>query len=236
MKRITKEMCKAKLLSLWKGWGRPFLVVIIVLSTFRSAVADWNDVPTGSMRPTILEGDRIFVNKLAYDLKIPFTSWPILEWAGPRRGDVVVCFAPATGERLVKRVVAVPGDTIEMRNNRLLINGQPVTYRTIDHDGVHHAAAGEHPQPLLARETIGPGTHTIMITPGVRAMRSFAPLTVPPDRYFVMGDNRDASRDSRFFGFVARRHICGRASAVVLSLAPDDHYLPRWHRFFHKLR
>ncbi|MHC4609747.1 MAG: signal peptidase I, partial [Planctomycetota bacterium] len=91
---------KTRLLKFWL-WVKPLLVVTVVLCTLRSAVADWNDVPTGSMKPTVLEGDRIFVKKLAYGLRVPFTDWWVRQWEGPRRGDVVVCFSPDTGERLV---------------------------------------------------------------------------------------------------------------------------------------
>src|SRR6185436_9965152 len=103
-------------------------IVLIVLGSFRSAIADWNIVPTGSMNPTILEGDRIFVNKLAYGLRVPFTDMEVAHWSSPRRGEVVVFRSPADGDRLVKRVVGVPGDTVQLANNVLLINGTPASY------------------------------------------------------------------------------------------------------------
>ncbi|MGD2108884.1 MAG: signal peptidase I, partial [Phycisphaerae bacterium] len=90
---------KKRLVGFWNDTVKPFLIIVIVLCSFRSAVADWNDVPTGSMKPTILEGDRIFVNKLAYNLRIPFTSWRVAAWATPKRGDVVVLFSPDEGVR-----------------------------------------------------------------------------------------------------------------------------------------
>src|SRR5262249_61738075 len=102
---------------IWREWLRPLLVVLVVLFAVRSAVADWNDVPTGSMKPTILEGDRIFVNKLAYDLKVPFLGWRLIRWADPNRGDIIVFRSPADGTRLVKRVVGVPGGTIPLIDN-----------------------------------------------------------------------------------------------------------------------
>ena len=98
--------------------------MILIVSSLRSALADWNDVPTGSMKPTIQEGDRVVVNKLAYDLKVPFTTIKIVKWDDPKRGDIVVLFSPVDGTRLVKRVVAIPGDQVEMRDNQLYINGQ----------------------------------------------------------------------------------------------------------------
>src|SRR4029079_7748360 len=101
-----------------------FLVMILVISSLRSALADWNDVPTGSMKPTIQEGDRVVVNKLAYDLKIPFTTTEIVKWGDPKRGDIVVLFSPRDGTRLVKRVVAIPGDKVELRDNIVFINGR----------------------------------------------------------------------------------------------------------------
>src|ERR1700683_4344663 len=101
---------KQQLRAFWREWVLPAVVTIAVLAPLRSAVADWNDVPTGSMIPTILVGDRIFVNKLAFDLKLPFTTAHLLTWANPKHGDVVILFSPEDGERLVKRVVAVPGD------------------------------------------------------------------------------------------------------------------------------
>src|SRR5256885_2465447 len=107
---------------------RVFLAMLLVISSLRSALADWNDVPTGSMKPTIEEGDRVVVNKLAYDLKIPFTTIEVAKWGDPKRGDIVVLFSPEDGTRLVKRVVGVPGDRIEMRENQLFINGKAMPW------------------------------------------------------------------------------------------------------------
>src|SRR6478672_11899482 len=99
-----------------------FVLMLLVVSSLRSALADWNDVPTGSMKPTIQEGDRVVVNKLAYDLKVPFTTFEVFKWADPQRGDIVVLFSPVDGTRLVKRVIGVQGDRIEMRENQLFVN------------------------------------------------------------------------------------------------------------------
>src|SRR3954466_11819792 len=96
----------------------PLAVILLVLGSFKSAIADWNVVPTGSMNPSIVEGDRIFVNKLAYGLKVPFTTWHLARWSTPLRGDVIVFRSPKDGTVLVKRVVALPGDTVAMSNDR----------------------------------------------------------------------------------------------------------------------
>ena len=231
-----KSTHKAGLLRLWKGWIRPLIVVLIVTGAFRSAVADWNDVPTGSMRPGIIEGDRIFVNKLAYDLKVPFTTWRLAEWSDPGRGDIVVMYSPADGKRLVKRVVAVGGDRVEMRDNRLLINGRPAAYASQDDPGLADGGAGPRPEARIRRETFGGHSRRIQTVPGLRSRRSFGPITVPTDQYFVMGDNRDRSLDSRFFGCVDRQKILGRATGVALSLDRENFYRPRWNRFFQPLR
>src|ERR1035437_6891855 len=116
----------------WRQEIRPLLILALVMFSIRSSLADWNDVPTCSMKPTILEGDRVFVNKLAYDLKVPFTTWHITEWSNPQRGNIVVFFSPKDGKRLVKRVIGLPGDTVELRNERLVINGQTVEYASPD--------------------------------------------------------------------------------------------------------
>jgi signal peptidase I len=222
---------RSSLIKIWRGWVKPFLVVLIVLCTFRSAVADWNDVPTGSMRPTILEGDRVLVNKLAYDLKVPFTTWHVATWADPERGDVVICYAPDTGERLVKRVIGLPGQTVAMRANRLYVDGQPVATSVVGSPVTRQGDSGPSTRHVFALESLGGNLHGVMLTPQVKAQRSFGPLKIPPDHYYVMGDNRDASRDSRFFGTVPRDQIVGRVPAVVLSLDRENWYRPRWDRF-----
>ena len=96
----------------FQGWIFSLLVAVLIATSIKSAIADWNTVPTGSMKPTIVEGDRIFVNKLAYDLKVPYTTFHIAEWDNPKRGEIVVFYSPEDGKRLVKRVVGTPGDTI----------------------------------------------------------------------------------------------------------------------------
>jgi signal peptidase I len=210
------------------------LLTVIAITALRSAVADWNDVPTGSMKPTILEGDRIVVNKLAYDLKVPYTRWRIVSWDDPERGDIVVLFSPVDGTRLVKRVVGVPGDRIAMDHNRLIVNGEAMEYGPLDPgqiDGMH----ADDQDRVLARETLGDAEHSVMITPGVNSRSTFRDIQVPDGKYFVMGDNRDQSLDSRYFGFVGRELVVGRATAVAASVDPERRYLPRWSRFFSAL-
>jgi len=222
-------------LKLWRGWIRPVAMVVLVVGSFRSAVADWNDVPTGSMKPTILEGDRIVVNKLAYDLKVPFTRLRLSRWDAPKAGEIVVLLSPADGTRLVKRVVGVPGDRIAMVRGRLVVNGSPLAYAPADPDelpGFVNRSGGY----VVAEEALGDRTHAMMMHPGIPALRTFAPIEIPPDHYFVMGDNRDESSDSRVFGLVPGDAIVGRATAVAASVDPEHHYLPRWRRFFHALR
>jgi len=226
---------KARLRRIWRHWILPIAFVVIILTAFRSSIADWNDVPSGSMKPSIIEGDRIFVNKLAYDLKVPFTTWHIASWGNPQRGDIVVFYSPADGTRLVKRIVGVPGDKVEMINDRLIINDKPADYEPLKESIVNQIPPGERPEHLFAAERIGTQEHPVMATPGMRAMRSFGPIKVPPDHYFMMGDNRDNSADSRYFGPVARKLIVGRASRVLASVDIHDWYWPRWSRFFREL-
>ncbi len=220
--------------SVWREWLRPILLVVLVATAFRSAVADWNDVPTGSMKPTILEGDRIFVNKLAYDLKLPYTRIRLRTWANPQRGDIVILYSPEDGKRLVKRVVGLPGDTVAMVANRLAVNGDALKYAPID---VPEALSkGTNRGKLIILEEFDGATHHVMLTPGSPTPDSFGPVEIPPDCYFVMGDNRDRSHDSRYFGFVDRRAIVGRATGVAASVNPERNFRPRWERFFTALQ
>lgn len=238
---------------LWKEWIKPLLIIGLVMFSFRSAVADWNDVPTGSMKPTILEGDRIFINKLAYDLKFPFTRWRLAQWKDPAWGDVVVLLSPEDGKRLVKRVVGLPGDVIEIRSdNRLYRNGKPAVYSTLE---LGDPMFDGDPGVLLYSEHVGGREHPIMMVFGSRLHPDEVPIGCLDDEqraarqlrrgswvcvldegeFFVMGDNRNNSRDSRYFGPVERSSILGKATAVALSLDRDHYYKPRWDRFFSEL-
>jgi len=220
---------------LWKEWRLTIFLIIFVVIPVKSSLADWNWVPTGSMNPTILEGDLIYVNKIAYGLRFPLTFHRLAQWAHPQRGDIIVCFSPEDGTRLVKRVIGLPGDTIELKDNRLLLNGRHVSYGPIDSKYTVALSAAQRNTAVLAAEDLDGLTHPVMTTPTVRAMRNFGPATVPQGYYFVLGDNRDNSRDSRFFGFVERDAIVGKANAVILSFDVTDKYQPRFKRFFHSL-
>jgi signal peptidase I len=230
---------KQKIKTFWHGWGWSLLLAVLIATSFRSAIADWNDVPTGSMLPTILEGDRIFVNKLAYDLKVPFTTWHIAQWGDPQRGDIVVFFSPADGKRLVKRVIGLPGDTIALKQNHLLINGQPVQYDPVSEATIAQITKQFAPEDQrtyqMFSERLAEKLHPVMLIPGAMSLNTFGPIVVPAGSYFLMGDNRDNSADSRYFGFVERRRIVGRATAIALSLDYSRHFRPRWERFFSRL-
>ncbi len=216
---------KRGLLKTWREY-RSLAVFIVLMVIFRSALADWNVVPTGSMKPTILEGDRILVNKLAYDFKIPLTHISLYKFADPKRGDIVVFDSKAANTRLVKRVIGLPGDTVEMRDNRLTINGIAARYSDIEYEA----------DTTFAIESYLNISHQIELgRTGVSRFSTFGPVIVPRDRYLVLGDNRDNSAESRFYGFILRDEIVGNAKTIVLSLNYDDYYIPRANRFFRAL-
>lgn len=233
---MTVKNFRARARQWWKKEIRPLLITGLIVFAVRSALADWNDVPTGSMKPTILEGDRVWVNKLAYDLKVPFTTWHLAEWGNPQRGDIVVFFSPHDGKRLVKRVIGLPGETIELRNNELVINGKSVAYQPIAEELLRDIPAADRAGRVFASEQLPGQTHAVAGYPAAPAPRDFAPLHVTDGQYFMMGDNRDDSFDSRFWGAVDRKQIVGRATAVVMSLDRPNSWQPRWHRFFTSLR
>jgi signal peptidase I len=220
----------------WKEWRIFIFLVIFVVIPFKSSLADWNWVPTGSMNPTILEGDLIFVNKLAYDLRIPLTFHRIAKWSDPKRGDIVVCFSPDDGVRLVKRVIALPGDTVSMTNNILYINGERQEYSQIDEKFTHYLSKKVKQTSNMAMEDLDGHSHAVMSFPRYNAARTFPEITIPENSYFVMGDNRDNSKDSRMFGFVDRGKIIGQAKGVITSFNIKDKYQPRFGRFFESIQ
>jgi signal peptidase I len=232
---MRSEKLKKWVFDQWRQWRATIFLVVFVILPVKSSLADFNWVPTGSMNPTILEGDLICVNKLAYDLRIPFTLHRLTEWSAPQRGDIVICFAPDDGIRLVKRVVGLPGDEISMVNNQLSINGQSVPQTPTDPGLLKDLNSQMRAFSTVAMEQLGQVTHPVMAIPDRPAMRSFGPVIVPAGRYFVMGDNRDNSKDSRFFGFVPRKAIVGKAVGIVGSLDITDVFQPRFSRFLSPL-
>lgn len=195
-----------------------FLLLVLVLFASRSSFADWYVVPTGSMLPTIVEGDRIFVDKMAYRLEVPFTDIEIMQTGQPKRGDIVVFNSEKAGNRLVKRLIGEPGDKVAMFNNKLIINGESISYQDNDN-------------PLQKTEYLDNVAHIVQFIPVAQARDNFAEVTVPAGHYLVLGDNRNNSADSRYYGFVPAIEIQGKAKKVLVSLDPENYYLPRNERF-----
>jgi signal peptidase I len=208
----------------WKN-NKSILVFLSLMLVFRSAVADWSDVPTGSMKPTIVEGDRIFVNKMAYDIRLPFSHISLVKLADPKHNDVIIFDSKVSNKRLVKRVIGEPGDVVSMSSNRLTINGEPLKYTTVKQ-------AEKYSHQI---ESLGNVAHQVTITSPNSRLASFSEVTVPQGYYLVLGDNRDNSADSRVIGFVPRDEIVGRSTHVVLSVDYDNYLVPRHERFWHEL-
>lgn len=217
----------------WKEWRSTVLFVVFVIIPIKSSVAELNWVPTGSMNPTILEGDLVYVNKLAYDLRIPLTQTSLKHFSDPQRGDIAVLFSPEDETRLVKRVIGTPGDSLEMKQNVLYINDTKLEYRELSEDSTKGLMQQLKNIALFAEEDLLGCKHSVMSIPRVHNdHRSFEKLVVPEGYYFVMGDNRDNSKDSRSFGFAERKLFIGEATNVVASFNKLDKYQPRFERFF----
>ncbi len=209
--------------------NRGFIAFLLCFGFFRLAIADWNPIPSGSMRPTLLEGDVVLVNRLAYDFKLPLSDTSLVRTGNPQRGDVITFTSPKDGVRLIKRLVAVPGDVVEMHDEVLSINGARAEYA-----GPHFVAepldgAGTT-AALHSTERIGGSERAVQFLPGVAARRDFGPMVVPRDQYFFLGDNRDNSADSRYIGLVPRHLLIGQAHHIVVSADIKGHWLPRLDR------
>ncbi|PUE39456.1 signal peptidase I [Limnohabitans sp. Bal53] len=215
-----------------KSWfkdNRSFILFMCCFGVFRLAVADWNPIPSGSMRPTLLEGDVVLVNRLAYDVKLPLTDVVVAPLAEPQRGDVVTFISPKDGVRMIKRLVAVPGDVVEMRDEVLYLNG--VASKYLVPVAVTEPLGGGLTTPAIqARERVAGHERSVQVLPELNALRSFGPVQVPQGQYFFLGDNRDNSADSRFIGMVPRYLLIGRAHRVLVSANILGNWLPRWNR------
>ena len=222
--------------SFWREY-RAALALLLLMMGFRSAWADWVYVPTGSMNPTVLEGDRLLVDKHAYGLRIPFSRVHLTQGDNPRRGDIVTLDSPADGTVLLKRVIAVPGDVVALDHEHLIVNDVPAGYAPGDSRELRElVAATRRSDPIVLRESGAVPAHDILLLPGRWVPATYGPIVIPDGMYFVLGDNRDNSADSRYIGFVPRRDIIGRATRILFSLDPDRHALPRAGRLLEPLR
>jgi len=236
-------------------YARSFFPVALVVLVLRSFVFEPFRIPSDSMMPTLLDGDFIIVNKYAYGLRLPVVNRKVVPTGEPQRGDVVVFRYPADPSiNYIKRLVGLPGDHVQVRNDRLIINGQPV--ETLD-KGLYDD--GCYQGMRLGEEHIGEHNHNIMFcpTPGDIAVeplpgcnrqqsRSYVcvepeyvglpdrgdtdDLVVPPNSYLMIGDNRDNSQDGRYFGFVPEDHLVGKATRIWFNWDLQRKGGPVWSR------
>ena len=213
----------------WLIDNRQFLGFVLVFGVFRTAVADWNPIPSASMHPNLLEGDVVFVNRLAFDLKLPLTDIIVAHTGEPRRGDIVTFSSPEDGTRLIKRVIGLPGETIEMRGKRLFVDGRAAGYAELGLDDEPLAPRGV--KALHLTEDTADNRHEIQWLARHAQRDDFGPLVVPAGEYLMLGDNRDNSEDSRWFGLVPRERLIGRAERILVSADYKDTWKPRFDRF-----
>ncbi|MFO7930972.1 MAG: signal peptidase I [Thermodesulfobacteriota bacterium] len=183
------------------------IVIAVLLALFiRAFVVQAFKIPSGSMEPTLQVGDHILVNKFIYGVRLPVTNTTIIPVSEPERGDIIVFEYPVEPDKdFIKRVVAVPGDVVEIRNKEVYVNGKRADNYTVKHNGDGMIPASENKRD------------------------NFGPVTVPEGGYFVLGDNRDNSYDSRFWGFVQESAIKGEAFIIYWSWDKED-FGVRWGR------
>jgi signal peptidase I len=236
----------------WRQAGSGFAVALLIYLTLRWLVFEAYVIPSGSMLPTLLIHDYIFVNKMAYGLRVPFTKTWLTHFHHPERGEIVVFRSREDDDHyLIKRVVAVGGDEIEYTEaGQLIVNKQPVRTETVSPDTLKYGWPDGHNNRDstvelydLRAEEVPTKRYTTWLRKG-QTHTPFGPEVVPPGHLFMMGDNRDNSQDSRFWGYLPEANILGRASLVWLSCGETvggtrsicDPTQIRGERFFHRIR
>ncbi len=208
-------------------YSRSFFPVLLFVLVIRSFVFEPFRIPSGSMMPTLIEGDFIFVKKYAYGLRLPVTETKIIETGNPQRGDVLVFRLPSDPSiNYIKRVIGLPGDTVVYERHRLTINGQPVSLKSNDEDD------GAWGGPVYVEDLDG-RVHDILVMSPEYSTRDNT-YRVPEGHYFVMGDNRDRSKDSRFIGAIPEEYLVGEAVRVWMHFVPWN--MPEWGRIGTKIQ
>ncbi len=196
----------------WVEYARSFFPVFLIVLLLRSFLVEPFRIPSGSMMPTLLIGDFILVNKYEYGIRLPVLNSKLVENGRPGRGDIIVFRYPEDPSvPFIKRVVGVPGDHVVYRDKTLYLNGEPVP-QLASETGADHAGPA-----LPQTEELGGVRHQILVDPYRRGPE--ADTLVPEGHYFVLGDNRDNSRDSRYWGFVPDKNLIGRAFFIWMNLS-----------------
>ena len=202
-------------------YARAFFPVILLVFLLRSFLVEPFRIPSGSMMPGLLSGDLILVNKFTYGIRLPVINHKVIDINVPRHGDVLVFRFPGDpATNYIKRVIGLPGDHVVYRDKQLTINGEPLLQTLVGDYTYAEQERGGH--PVLARhvlERLDGADHDILLIDGSRL--GTMEFTVPAGQYFVMGDNRDRSNDSRFWGTVPEENIVGKAFLIWFSLADD---------------
>lgn len=186
------------------------LAVLVVIAALAPAYVRLYRVSGYSDAPSFLVGDRFLANKLAYDVRLPYTDIVFFSHSAPKSGDVILFRSPDSDLLVFKRVIGCPGDRVAMRDNHLEINGTALQYARVQRTGYEPVAEQNRLGEIIEMETgVGP-PHLMTHSPDTSLYASFGPVDVPRDQYFVVGDNRDHSRDSRMYGCVPRRSILGK--------------------------
>ena len=221
--RLTEEQVEQEIERLSREpivteYAKSFFPVLLFVLTLRSFLFEPYQVPTGSMIPTIKIGDFILVNKFAYGLRLPVLGTKILDVGEPQRGEIMVFIPPHVNQYFIKRVIGLPGDTIRYENQRLSVNGELVAEEFVSSVSVD---TGIGPlDGVLNSATYNGVTHATQHIPGVNSSRGRSSWIVPAGHYFMIGDNRENSADSRVWGAVPEENIVGKAIAIWLHKDP----------------
>ena len=196
---------------------RSFLLFLLLIMVFRTGYADWSPVPTSSMEPTIYPGDVVWIDKTAYGPSLPFLNKRLLTWGEPARGDVITLIPPHEDVLYVKRVIGLPGDTLRIDGNAIEVNGKLLEQGIVE----------QRDDAILGVETIGGAEHAFKLSTERGVPYVGETITVPPGKLFVMGDFRNNSADSRYWGFVDERNVMGKVTAIAVSIADERSGLGR---------
>lgn len=197
-------------------YARSFFPVLLLVFLLRSFLFEPFRIPSGSLEPTLMTGDFILVNKYDYGVRLPVVHKKIFGQSAPERGDIVIFrWPPNPSVDFIKRVVGVPGDRISYINKQLTINGKPVPQSFLKNTVAYDESGDEWQANEKSEDLLGV-KHDIYVDPA-KSSRDYRDIIVPPGMYFMMGDNRDDSADSRFWGFVPDENIIGKAVLVWMS-------------------